>query len=217
MLETLIDVFFPPQCSCCGAALRLEERAVCLACTLLARPFSPRVDGLDEVGALGAHEGPLRSAIHALKFSGEHWRGRGLGRWMASTDALSALVTGETTVIPVPLSQRRLFTRGYNQAAELARGFGSAMRQRVSLSTLRRTRGARSQASRDRADRGYDENPFRAVRKISGDVLLVDDVVTTGATLSACAEALRNAGAARVRAVTLSAGGDDARVASSHS
>jgi len=111
------------------------------------------------------------------------------------------LVSGVNLVVPVPLHRRRRRARGFNQAEELARHLGLEWKN-----VLRRTRATSSQTDLPAARRHANvRNAFSLKRSHSVDgltVLLVDDVSTTGATLNACAVALRRAGARDVRALT---------------
>jgi ComF family protein len=148
-----------------------------------------------------AFDGPARRAIHRLKFSG--WRGVGeaLGIAMA---AVADPPTADV-VTWVPLSRRRLAERGYDQARVLAEAVGRRLRC-PSARLLRRTAPAGPQARRAGADRrtallgAFEPSGERALGSIGAErVLLVDDVLTTGATAAACADALVVAGAREVR------------------
>jgi ComF family protein len=146
-------------------------------------------------------DGPVRRAVHRLKFGG----------WRPVADALALAMTRvwndaawdhPDAVTWVPLSRRRLATRGYDQAKALA----SAVAPRLgvpSVRCLRRVGDAGPQARRGGADRRRAmQGVFAAAGPVSGRILLVDDVLTTGATASACAEVLRTAGAAEVALLT---------------
>lgn len=149
-------------------------------------------------------EGPVRTAVHRLKYRDGHALAGPLGGLLVGWWEEHPL--GVDVVVPVPLHPQRLERRGYNQAAllaaVLARGVGLPLLERA----LVRVRNTRPQMSLGReARRANVAGAFRAVDgAVEGQrVLLVDDVCTTGATLEACADALREAGAAEVRALTL--------------
>jgi ComF family protein len=178
----------PPRCPRC--ALESPSGAVCGRC--LAHP--PRYDAT--VAAL-AYEFPADTLVHALKFRGELALAPLLG------SLLSSGITAEQRidhVIPVPLSARRLRERGYNQAVEIARPLAAAAGAPLALNLCERSRDAPPQvdlpwSERERNVRGA----FRCAASLVGaSIAVVDDVMTTGATLDEVAAALKAAGASRV-------------------
>jgi ComF family protein len=156
-------------------------------------------------GAIGAYDGALRDIIQALKYGGRRSVARPLARLMARHG--SEVLRGADCLVPVPLHRSRQRVRGFNQAAEIARGIGLPV-----VHALVRARPTASQTDLPAARRHANvRHAFRAARRrflrrpsdVHGRcVVLVDDVCTTGATLEACARALRAAGAREVRALT---------------
>jgi ComF family protein len=145
------------------------------------------------------YDGPLARAIKGMKFSGWHALGSHLAGAMAE-------VVGEPLpadmVTWVPLSRRRRARRGFDQAEVVARALGARLDVPV-RSLLRRTRDTSAQARKGGAERRRAlEGAFVAREDVGGRVLLVDDVLTTGATAAACARTLKRAGAARVSVLT---------------
>jgi ComF family protein len=183
----------PPVCPRCGAPLAV---APCPVCAIEPPPTS----GLRFVGF---HEGALRHAVHRLKFSGESYLAEPLGELLA-TCWQQAPLPGEV-LIPVPLHPRREATRGFNQSALLAVQAGRLLHLPVLAAGLGRIRETPAQTRLGRPARLA--NLRGAFRWTAGGCpeypILIDDVTTTGATLQACAEALRAAGARRVHALVV--------------
>jgi len=211
VLDRALDVVFPRRCAGCGsgpwpfcedcrAALVVLTPPWCERC---GRPWPRRVATCRDcpsapVGgarAPFAFEGPARRAIHRLKFSG--WRG--VGEALAKAMVAAAPLPAVRVVTWVPLGRRRLAERGYDQARVLAEAVAREV-QLPCVRLLRREVASGPQARRSGADRrtalrgGFAPVPSAA----PAAVLLVDDVLTTGATAAACAEALVAGGARHV-------------------
>jgi ComF family protein len=152
--------------------------------------------------AVWMEEGPARELVHALKYGG--WRTAAGPMADAMARALGGAVADVELLVPVPLGARRMRIRGYNQAAVLARALGRRLGVRVEEGALVRARETRSQTALVPAARWRNvAGAFAAAGKLSGTrVAVVDDVLTTGATLAACAAALASGGAQEVGATT---------------
>jgi ComF family protein len=214
----VLDLVYPPKCSACGVPVDAEPwcplcaDAVepvpqgCLRCGIpgpLAQCGACDADppAFDGVRAAGLFGGPLADAIHRLKYGDRPALARPLGAWLARAVALPP----GAAVVSVPLARRRRIARGYDQAALLAdRLARAAGRPRLRI-VLTRIRETPPQVGRTRADRAKNvAGAFRATAAARGrDLVLVDDVVTTGATADAAADALRRAGARSVTVVAL--------------
>jgi ComF family protein len=193
-------------CDRCGVSLgsgllaerTSERRLVCPSCHEAPPAFAAARAAL-------IYDEAAKRLILPLKYA----RRTDLARWLARRMAAAApeLLEQAEILVPVPLHWRRLIARGYNQAALLAGHLGRQARRPVAYSALRRRRatpplGERGAAERAALLEGVFAVPEREVKRIAGRrVLLVDDVLTSGATLSACARALLAAGAARVDAL----------------
>ena len=151
-----------------------------------------------------AFEGPIRNALHKLKYH----RNMALGDALAQPLAEYVGTLGWTVnlVVPVPLGKKRMKERGYNQIGLVAMPLAEINHWQYAPRALARTRETRSQVGLTVAERKENvAGAFRAdTELVSGkSILLMDDVATTGATISACAAALLDAGARNVYALTL--------------
>lgn len=219
-LDAVLELVFPPRCAACGEPA--GEGPFCEVCAGAVDPVPPGCgrcgqpgpDALcgacqasppafDAVRAGGLLGGPLADAIHALKYRGRPALARPLGAWLAARAPLGA----GAVVVSVPLARGRRIERGYDQAAlladHLARASGRGTRRL--RAALRRVRETPPQVGRTRSERARNvAGAFEAVPAVAGkDVVLVDDVVTTGATADAAAVVLRRAGARSVVVVAL--------------
>lgn len=184
------------RCATCGEP-QLRPTECCAACQL--RPPS-----YTAVRNLAVYRGVIRDCIHALKYDNN----RGLGEFFS--DWLAALVVemGWSTdvVMPVPLSEKRMTERGYNQAACLAKPLAACLGLCYHPFGIERTRDTPSQVGLSgEARRQNVIGAFKALPEIVANkrVLIVDDVMTTGSTMEACAQALRAAGSWEVYGLTL--------------
>jgi ComF family protein len=151
------------------------------------------LDGVPLVVA-GAYQSPLAPAIRRFKFDGHSELAPELARLLGARLAFFALE--RSVFVPVPLHRARLVERGYNQSALLAQRLARELGARASPRALERTRATEQQAALDRRARSENVRDAFRVRSVAPrePVVLVDDVVTTGATARACIEALRRAG-----------------------
>jgi len=216
-----VDLVFPPRCALCGRGgpFLCEECASSLPRALpprCPRCWRPTADPelclecleqpspLEGVRSTFLYQGPVRELVHALKYDGQAALAEPMARLMEAD--LRRQAVGVDLLAPVPLSGWRERTRGYNQSTLLARELARLLRLPLAKDAMARSRHTPPQARIATASerRRNVEGAFVCRdRGLAGrSILIVDDVTTTGATLEACAAALKAAGAARVRALT---------------
>jgi competence protein ComFC len=185
----------PPICERCGRTQGFK--GICARCT--ATP-----PGYTALRSWAAYTGPLRSALHRLKYNRDVALGEILARPMI--DCLSLTTWKLELVLPVPISLSRRAERGYNQAALLARPIALCFGLKYRPQALKKSRETRSQVGLTVEERRANVlGAFVAEKSIvkGKNILVVDDVTTSGATLNACGQALRMAGANEVYCLTL--------------
>jgi ComF family protein len=192
----------PPYCACCGTpfAEDLGEGALCGACLT-------RLPCFRRARAALIYDAQSRRLVLPFKHGDRTDLARACGSWMARAGA--ELLAEADLVVPVPLHWRRLFMRRYNQALLLARNVARGANEKLAPDLLRRRRWTGSQAglkAKERSSnvrRAFDIHP-RWARALQGKaVLLIDDVLTTGATAEACVRTLERGGARHVDVLTL--------------
>jgi len=190
-----------PACACCGIPfpVALEGENLCAAC--LAKPPS-----FDRARAIMAYDDNSRGAILALKHADRLELVPGFARWLARSG--QQLIADSDVIVPVPLHPSRLWRRRYNQSAELGRKLARDWKLQFDPFALVRSRATPSQGAMASA-KARRRNVLSAFKvpqpgRVAGKrLLLLDDVLTTGATAEACARALKRAGAARVHVLAL--------------
>ena len=211
LLDDLLDLLFPPKCPFCQSILETPADPVCPACQkslpwLVGRAGERKVDFIQGCCSPLAYRGAVREAIHRYKFSGVRAYARPFGLLMAQCVQDRPEMAPEL-ITWAPLSRKRRRERGYDQGELLAR----AMAKRLGLPavpTLVKARHTQPQSGLDSAE-ARRANALGAYALLPGAevagrrVLLADDVVTSGATLSECARTLLEAGAECVWCVTL--------------
>jgi ComF family protein len=205
-LEALLAALAPPRCAACDARVRL----LAVFCPPCARTAVSAASGPALPTAALVYGGAVARAIARMKYESRPDLARPLADllWRA-LEPHAASLRG-AVVVPVPLHPSRLAERGFNQSALLGRRLARHLGAPLAPRALARTRDTRQQATLDRAGRVGNVAAAFAVRSEHGDglvrgraVLLVDDVMTTGATLDACEQALAAGRAARVHRVVL--------------
>lgn len=204
LVELAVRLVSPRTCAACDARLSESDPRQSIFCGAC-QSTNAEVPVTQEIVAGGLYTGALAIAVKRLKYSSRPDLARPLGAWL-SDRALTAGLTADL-VVPVPLHPRKLRDRGYNQSVLVASHVARALGAHFAPRALLRTRDTAAQASLDREDRkrniagAFVARERKAIR--GKHIVLIDDVATTGATLKACVEALKAAGAESVTALVL--------------
>ncbi len=202
--EGKIEWVESPVCPCCGLVFptREGEDRLCGPCQTDPPPFA-------RARAAAVYEGPVATAIKRFKFARQMAYLPVLQHWLQQSRC-QELVEEADLLIPVPLHRRRLQYRGFNQALLLARAFPDANVDREMLARVRHTVPQIGLNPKERRDNVHRAFAVPRPQEVKGkNVLLVDDLFTTGATVRECARVLRRAGARRVEVLTVARVRDD--------
>ena len=211
ILQYVADLLFPRLCPVCGSELNAGERYVCARCmaelprtgfhSMEFNPMEPLFAGKVPVeratGYFFYERGSRHASIlHSIKYHNLPQLGEWMGRQFAREIASSGFFDTVDVIVPVPLHRSKLAQRGYNQSEYIARGISRGIGRPVK-NLLKAVKGHETQTRKGRYERLLNMQGVFAVVDVaaveSKHLLLVDDVVTTGATLLTCAEVLRQA------------------------
>jgi ComF family protein len=222
LCESMVHLIYPELCVACNRELPAADTCFCLPCSLKLIPFQmdcPSDNAFTnrfwgripvEWGVAAYHfsrKSPVQKALHQLKYRNNPDVGVKMGRHIAVKLKYNSLVPQFDMIIPVPLHQTRERLRGYNQSAMFARGISEIMDVPVRTDCLKRVVATSTQTRRKRMERFSNVAEVFAVLKpepLRGKrILLVDDVLTTGATLELCAAALSQVEGVRMGMATI--------------
>ena len=211
MYDSVLDLLFPPRCVVCDRV----DHVLCPRCAArLDEDFAIQTvrasAPLNTVIATGWHTGAIRHAIKAMKYASDLSTARRLADYFAArlTRAYASTPWHIDQVVPVPLHTNRQRQRGYNQAFLVASAFARQNNLYFNPNLLIRQLDTPPQVGKSRAERQHNMlNAFLAQPSlgVGNHVLLIDDVCTTGATLAACAAALKGGGVGMVYGMTITA------------
>lgn len=218
IINEFVNFVLPNSCLVCSASIDASERFICNNCSSKLEPYSETHPWQDEYKALGIIDNSLSAywfrtgkelqpLLHAMKYqkmrSVGRMLGRDLGKLIAAKDAPMF-----DLVIPVPLHKAKLRDRTYNQSDFIAKGVSEIIPANVLTGAIKRTRFTPSQTKLDKAARkenvsdAFAVNPKQAEEIKGKNIIVVDDVITTGATILECCCAVKHAGAGKVWAVS---------------
>jgi ComF family protein len=221
-LEDLVGLLFPDLCCGCETHLYLNESQLCTTCLYrlpytdhhlhaenrAARQLWGRLPCNAVMSLLYFNKGSrVQNIIHHLKYKGRKDLGIKLGKMIAEKLQMNSSFMDIDLIIPVPLHQSRLHTRGYNQSICIAEGIASVLHVPINSVSLLRTKRSATQTKKRRYNRFENMQEIFSITNhtdIQGKhILLVDDVMTTGATLEACGHTLLSANIGKLSIATI--------------
>lgn len=226
MIFRMLDFLFPRLCVSCGRRLAATEKHLCCECLRglprtnyhlqlpnpLEQLFWGQIPIEKATGFFFYYGQNTRGVIHKLKYSNNPAVGEYLARVMTDEIRGSGFFDGVDVVVPVPLAMRRFLHRGYNQCEWVARGIGTELGLPVDTKVVRRVKDNPTQTRLEATERwGNVDGVFRLDEgwRVAGKhVLLVDDVITTGATTVTCAQEMMKAGNVRFSVLSLAVAGE---------
>lgn len=222
IFDDFISLLFPRICIACGNKLFRNENIICSLCTYMLpktnfhllkdNPVSKMFWGRVNLESAAAFlffrkGGRVQRMIHYLKYKGHKEIGIHLGLLYGRELSSSELFSNVEVIIPVPLHGKKLKKRGFNQSEQFAIGLGESMGKDVTNDVLMRKIHSATQTKKSRYERWQNVEEIFAVNhvdKIYGKhILLIDDVVTTGSTLEACAQVLLRITGVRISIATI--------------
>lgn len=218
MINDLFDLLFPRICAGCDQPLVIGEIHLCTICRhalpyhteqeVLKNKFANRLQ-LERVYALLKFNsgGIVQRLLHEIKYRQNPDFGIFMGKLMAENFHDELTDTSIDLIVPVPLHRSKERVRGYNQSEKIALGIGEVLEVPVAEKVLIRTQKSETQTKKSRSERWQNVANIFAVKEVetlkNKHVLLVDDVITTGATAESCGQALLSAGISKLSLAAL--------------
>jgi ComF family protein len=222
LLKDFISLFYPEVCITCGEGLAEKEEFICTSCFYKLpktdyhnHPQNPLYKvfyGRAEIQAAAAYcyftkGNMVQDLVHEIKYNGKKELGVCFGKWYGADLKNVSPFSELDYIIPVPLHPKKLKRRGYNQSACFAEGLSQAMNVAVLQNGLKRIKDTETQTNKSRFSRWENVKDVFAVENAGQlrhkHVLVVDDIITTGATVEACIHVLKEAGVKSVSVASI--------------
>lgn len=219
---SFIQLIFPRQCAVCGKLLQEGEEALCLKCNMdmprtnyhcvkdnpVERMFWGRFPLERATSYFFYRKGSdFRHILYQLKYGGRKDYGEIMGRFMAAELMPTDFFRGMDVIVPVPLHPRKQQKRGYNQSECIARGISAVTGIGIDTSAVVRTKHTETQTRKFTYERWENVEGIFLLRQpghfTGKHILIIDDVLTTGATITACADAFQSVEGVRISILTL--------------
>ena len=219
VLQDFVDLVFPNCCPGCDQPLVSGEVHLCTNCEFdlpvyganedILQNFAGRLKLVEARAFLKFYHGGLaQKLLHGIKYNGDQELGEHLGKMFMQHISRESTYAKVEVIVPVPLHKSKLRVRGYNQSEVLARGMADVLGVNIDVDSVIRIKKSETQTKKDRAERWQNVSGIFEVTNDSlqgKHVLLIDDVITTGATLEACGQTILAAGAPSLSVAALAA------------
>lgn len=219
-ISDLIDLIFPRTCLVCGELLSPQEKDICINClsTLpkiekihldeIEKSFWGKVEIERATSFMYYHKNsPYNNLIHRLKYKNRPDTGERLAFLAAKEIAESGFFDGIDAIVPLPLSKRKMRQRGYNQCDYIAKGLSRATGIPVIKNAVKRLKSNETQTHKSRDERWQNVEGIFALSDATllegKHILLIDDILTTGATLASCAKSIQEGCQCKISIFTL--------------
>ncbi|WP_299120517.1 phosphoribosyltransferase family protein [uncultured Winogradskyella sp.] len=209
MIKNLLNLFFPEVCEACNNVLNDNEDVICIFCRHQLPITNFHFDSSDAVQKIVfgrvklenatallhfSKKGIVQQLLHNLKYRGHEQISGFLGEWLGSELSTIDAYNAIDVVIPVPLYKTKLRKRGYNQVAKFGKEIANALNADYNDTILVKTKSTQTQVFKGRLTRWNDDGAIFSITEresLKGKhILLIDDIITTGATVEACASVL---------------------------